>query len=170
MSPNPNPNPKHRCTADRLGATTLTVSLNNGTNGTLSYYEQPFRYYLTPTIYDLYPNTGNATGGNLVTIVGVGFLGFSPNASEPEVTAEALTHLRVRFGSNVQRDYPLVNYSDTEIVCITPWGTEDVAGVPVSLALNGVTFGVTGVPVRFYYKGLHVPVLVDVYFPQAATS
>jgi len=42
--------------------------------------------------------------------------------------------------------------------------------VPVSLALNGVTFGVTGVPVRFYYKGLHVPVLVDVYFPQAATS
>ena len=42
--------------------------------------------------------------------------------------------------------------------------------VPVSLALNGVTFGVTGVPVRFYYKGLHVPVLVDVYFPQAAAS
>ena len=107
----------------------------------------------------MYPNTGNATGGNLVTvvgvsnpssspnpdpdpnpnpnsnpnqvtIVGVGFLGFSPNASEPEVTGEALTHLRVRFGSNVQRDYPLVNYSDTEIVCISPWGTEDVAGVP----------------------------------------
>ena len=76
------------------------------------------------------PNPNPNPNPNQVTIVGVGFLGFSPNASEPEVTAEALTHLRVRFGSNVQRDYPLVNYSDTEIVCITPWGTEDVAGVP----------------------------------------
>ena len=160
----------HRCTANRLGATTVTVSLNNGTNGTLSYYEKPFRYYRTPTIYDLYPNSGNATGGNLVTIVGVGFLGFSPNASDPDVTAEAISHLRVRFGSNVQKYLPLVNYSDTEIVCVTPWGTEDTAGALFSLALNGVTFGATGVPVRFYYKGLHVPVLVDVYFPQAATT
>ena len=160
----------HRCTAKRLGATTVTVSLNNGTNGTLAYYEEPFRYYLTPTIYDLYPNSGNATGGNLVTIVGVGFLGFSPNASDPDVTAEALSHLRVRFGANVQRYMPLVSYSDSEIVCVTPWGTEDTGGVPFSLALNGVTFGVTGVPVRFYYKGLHLPVLVDVYFPQAATT
>jgi hypothetical protein len=160
----------HRCTANRLGATTVTVSLNNGTNGTLSYYEEPFRYYRTPTIYDLYPTSGNATGGNLVTIVGVGFLGFSPNASDPDVTAQAISHLRVRFGSNVQRYLPLVNYSDTEIVCVTPWGTEDTAGAPFSLALNGVTFGVTGVPVRFYYKGVHVPVLVDVYFPQAATT
>jgi hypothetical protein len=160
----------HGCTANRLGATTVTVSLNNGTNGTLSYYEEPFRYYLTPTIYDLYPNTGNATGGNLVTIVGVGFLGFSPNASDPDVTAEALSHLRVRFGANVQRYLPLVSYSDSEIVCVTPWGTEDAAGAPFSLALNGVTFGVNGAPVRFYYKGLHLPVLVDVYFPQAATT
>ena len=51
----------------------VTISLNNGTRGTFSQDNSPYEVYQQPRLTSITPTTGDANGGNTVTIQGTGF-------------------------------------------------------------------------------------------------
>lgn len=164
--------------------TAVSVSLNGGTNGTFSANAAIFVYYAPPRLDSISPNSGNATGGTLVTLTGAGFDGLDP--SDPARRAE---HLRCRFGFEAQPT-AAISHTATSIVCTTSWGVETQTGLPVSLSLNANSYALDpasgGGPangrralrvlasndnnVVFYFQGGHAPAVVETYFNQAGTT
>ena len=145
-----------------VGVVPLALSLNAGTNGTFAPDTPAWRVYLSPTISAITPSIGDGNGGTRVTISGSGFEAFSDDFEARR------THLRCRFGSEVQSALPTY-HDDGTIECVTTWGEVRDDGQPVSIALNTVSFSSPG-NVRFAFKNLHKPVLKDVYFPQSDAS
>ena len=142
-----------------VGPLAVAVSLNGGIAGT---YTVPLMYevYTQPTLTAIVPTSGNAEGGTLVTVSGVGFTALSID----------LAALRCRFGSvSAEKTTPTV-ISDTEIHCPTAWGAESVTGQPLTVTLNGLSFTPELGALAFFFVGLHAPALVDVYFSQDATK
>jgi hypothetical protein len=141
----------------------VTVSLNNATNGTIPTSSVSFAYYQVPTLLRLTPTSGNAMGGTLVTISGYGghFEGLSAN------NMTSRQYLRVRFGEMIQSQ-PVLSLTPHELVVEAPWGQSGEAFV--TIALNGISFAVTGPKLHFAYFGLHAVQLIDAYFPVTATK
>ena len=140
----------------------VTVSLNNATSGTLPTDSVSFAYYQVPTLLTLMPTSGNAMGGTPVTISGYG--GHFEGLSTDNMTR--LQYLRIKFGDVIQSQ-PVLSLTPHELVVEAPWGQAGEAFV--TLALNGISFAVTGTKLGFTYFGLHAVQLIDVYFPVTAT-
>ena len=143
------------------GTLTVSVSLNNGTDGTFTQ-SYSLVVFSSPTLTSVVPNTGSATGGVPVVIQGSGFTAFS---SDPELRTQ---NMRCRFGNTIQ-PIPPSFHNDTHVGCITTWGDANaLEGESVSISLNKVLFTAAS-DVRFYFLGLHKPALIFAYFlePQA---
>ena len=141
----------------------VTVSLNNATNGTIPTSSVSFAYYQVPTLLTLTPASGNAMGGTRVTISGYG--GHFEGISAANVTSRQ--YLRVKFGEVIQPQ-PVLSLTPHELVVEAPWGQSGEAFV--TIALNGISFAVTGTKLHFTYFGLHAVQLIDAYFPVTATK
>ena len=63
---------------------------------------------------------------------------------------------------------PVVSLTPHRLVVEAPWGQSGDAFV--TIALNGISFAVTGYKLYLTYDGLHAPQLVDLYFPAAAAT
>merc|ERR1740139_1560867 len=101
-------------------------------------------------------------GGTPVTISGYG--GHFEGLSTDNMTR--LQYLRIKFGDVIQSQ-PVLSLTPHELVVEAPWGQAGEAFV--TLALNGISFAVTGTKLGFTYFGLHAVQLIDVYFPVTAT-
>ena len=112
------------------------------------------------------PTASDSNGGTEVMIQGVGFERLFPGNSEDYLMRTR--NMRCSFGGQVQPILPSW-HNDTHIICITTWGDESDSGQLVGIGLNGQSFS-TNNDVRFDFKGLHKPALVEVYFPPEATS
>lgn len=141
----------------------LTLSLNNGTADTFSSDLVPFTVYDHAQVYYISPNEGDANGGNQVTIHGSGFLALSLYGPVRE------ENMRCKFGTEVQTRQPSF-HNDTAVVCVTTYGSEDPLGQPVSIALNRRSYYSSGGRVRYIFKGLHQPALIEAYFPSNGAS
>ena len=165
------------CTLPPLGAAGsfgVTVSLNNGTAGTFSVDSVPFEAYYPPYLSAVSPVEGDAQGGTTVTVFGRGFLALSVDAA----TRAGL--LRCRFGGVEAATVQPLSHTDTQVVCVTPWGEGE--GQPVRIALNSHSFrsrkaATIGSPPTtetdgpsFMFKGLHPPALVEAYFTPDSTT
>ena len=137
----------------------LSVSLNNGTAGSLVSTWLPFVHFARPNVSSVSPEEGDAEGGTLVIIRGSGFAALSADA------AVRASLVRVRFG--VQGvPVPVLSVSDLLIICRAPWG---MGAGPVHVALDGANFPMAGdaaaaAAPTFTFKGLHAPAMVDAYF------
>ena len=140
----------------------IRLSLNNGTSGTYVANEPTFIVYPKIRVDYVTPAKGDANGGNEVTIFGSGFEGLSTLDWKRQL------YMRCRFGAEVQKQAPSW-HNDTAVKCISTWGKEDPAGQVVSVALNSVSF-YSGTHARFIFEGLHVPAIVETYFPSDAKS
>lgn len=151
--------------ASTPGALSITLSYNNGTAGSISLDSYAFAVYEPPLITSISPTEGEANGGTVVTITGTGFTALSTNA------ATRASFLRCRFGPTVQR-LPVISHTDTQIIVSATWGEENPVGHAVLVALNRNSFVArTGSTVpRFFFFGPHPPAIVEVYFPQEATT
>ena len=121
--------------ASSAGKAFITVSLNNGTEASTSMGNLAFETYFPPRVTSITPTAGNAEGGTLATLTGAGFAALSSDHSM------RISYLRVRFGS---QKVAVLDYSDTSITCVTPWGPEGAQ--PVQVGLDGVNFGRPGEP------------------------
>ena len=150
-----------------LAPVPVTVSLNNGTLGTFSQDMVDFIVYASPELYSIQPSTGDSNGGTVVTIAGKGFERMFPGPTARDYLIRTL-NLRCSFGGQVQPLEPTF-HNDTHVVCTTTWGDESPNGLLAGVALNGQTFA-TDNNVRFEFKGLHKPALVEVFFSLTATA
>ena len=141
----------------------ISLSLNNGTAGTFSPDVHPFVVYQHAVLTGVFPAEGDANGGNMVTIFGSGFTALSSDIDHTRET------LRCKFGPTVQTLAPTW-MNATAVSCMTTWGVENPDGLPVAIALNGQSFDTSGDAVRYVFKGLHKPALLEAYFPTAAAS
>ena len=110
-----------------------------------------------------------------MTIEGVGFAALSTDAS---VRSKML---RCRFGGDQSPSVLALSHTDTQVVCVTPWG-EGLAQ-PVRVALNGGASFVTRTATatssaiatllempKFDFKGPKPPALVEAYFTPDSTT
>ena len=115
----------------------VTVSLNNATGGTNPTSSVSFAYYQVPTLLTLTPTSVDAMGGTPVTISGYG--GHFEGLSTDPMTR--LRYLRVKVGDVIQSQ-PVLSLTPRELVVEAPWGQSGEAFV--TIALNGISFAVTG--------------------------
>lgn len=141
----------------------VELSLNNGTAGTFCVDEVPFVVYEHARVSGIVPTSGDANGGNTVTIFGRGFTALSPSPTTRS------SFLRCKFGSEVQKQPPSW-HNDTAVVCTSTWGKEAPAGQVVSVALNSRAFFSSAGAARYVFVGLHRPALVEAYFRQDANA
>lgn len=154
----------------------VRLSLNNGTEGTFVADAATFTVYQQPTLKSITPKEGDANGGNEVTIVGSGFMSLAPAAN---AAATRTQFLRCKFADEVQ-PIPPKKHNDTAVICTSTRGKEDPAGQPVSIALNAFqlpgetrwdgSFFSSGDAVKYVFKGLNKPALIESYFPSDANS
>lgn len=154
-------------TFSAAGSVAVAVSLSGGDAGTCSAASVPFMAYVPPYVAAISPKDGNAQGGTLVTITGMGFNALSHDA------AVRARYLRCAIASNAGPSTSIgcLSHNDTQVICRTSYGS----GIqPVSIALNAVSFvsrGPTnGSAPTFSFKGLHPPSLLDVYFSPEGTT
>ena len=88
----------------------VTVSLNNGTSGTLSSDATVFTAYHPPYLTSILPGEGDARGGTRVTVYGVGFTAISADAS----VRSGL--LRCRFGGAQSPTVAALSHTDSSVV------------------------------------------------------
>ena len=163
--------------ATDVGSAAVTVSLNNGTDGTFSADQPAFQNYAPPFLDAVSPTGGSADGGTIVTITGQGFSALSTDA------AVRAALMRCTFGRDEGVSVKALTHTDTSVVCVTPWGEEGAQ--PVRVALNGISTQarVANTPTTgpgtlanishsplFYFVGLHPPALVEAYFPPEGTT
>ena len=144
----------------------VKLSLNNGTSGTFSADSATFVVYPHANLSYITPQEGDANGGNEVSIFGHGFTGLAPGTAG---ATKRSNYLRCKFAGEVQL-LPPTWHNDTLVVCKSTWGKEDPAGQVVSVALNGDSFDSSGNAVRYVFKGLNKPAMVETYFPADAQS
>ena len=165
------------CTIPPLAASMsvgVTISLNNGTFGTFSADNVVFTAYTPPYIASVLPAAGKATGGTVVTVYGNGF------GAAIGLSADASARVVCKFGGEQAPAVAASSFSDSQVVCVTPWGAGE--GQPVRVALNGVSFAlrraveadsplatIEEVP-KFAFVGLHPPALLEAFFTQDATT
>ena len=141
----------------------VQLSLSGGSNGTYTDSAPiPFGVYHQPVVLRVEPSEGDANGGSIVSIHGLGFTALNDDYL---VQRRAL---RCSFGGTVHPMQPKF-HNDTFVLCVTTWGSETPEGLKVGVALNGEAFA-TNEEVRFRFFGLYQPNVVDVYFPPEATS
>ncbi len=110
-------------------------------------------FYMAPTIKSVVPPAGTTAGGTTITIMGAGFTGagaFVDDRATPDVN-ERLNGVRVG-GTPVTE---LISVSDTEIVAVTPPGTNPAAPVVVNTTGEG-TMAASTTPVNFAYQPIPV--------------
>ena len=169
-----------RCVLPAIGAAgvvTVTVSLSAGRAGTFSADAAPFTAYVPPYVAAVFPTEGDAKGGTLVTVTG---LGFGALSTDP---ATRMSHLRCAFttAAGPSASVQALSHSDTQVVCETSYGS---GAQPVSIAMNSESFvsrpsadgtsgaqdGMATSAPTFTFVGLHPPSLVDVYFSIEGTT
>ncbi|CAM9134190.1 unnamed protein product, partial [Discosporangium mesarthrocarpum] len=99
-------------------------------------YGQPFSYYSSPIISDVYPTVGSTIGGEVLSISGSNFF-FSST-------------MLVRFGYS---DVPVTYIGPSLLQCTAPAGPSGM--VFLSFSMNGVDFGRTNITYTYltYPKG-----------------
>ena len=127
------------------GPATLTVTTEGGTASE--------DFYIAPTLKSVVPPTGSTAGGTTITVLGSGFTGVDGFADDPDTADvdERLAAVTVG-GTPVTK---LIAVSDTELVAVTPAGTDVAAPVVVRTTAGGTTAAST-TPLRFGYQPLPV--------------
>lgn len=128
------------------GVAGVSVSLNAGSPGTFSADELFVNAYQPPTITEISPLSGDADGGELVTVFGSGF------------DSSCASELRCVFGGVLQPQAPSV-INDSRVECLTTWGQSTSTGEGVSVGLSmdqGITFHTNSL-VHFDFRGFHRP-------------
>ncbi|KAL1503534.1 hypothetical protein AB1Y20_012013 [Prymnesium parvum] len=135
----------------------VRVSLNGGDPGTFTEQQLTLKIFQPPTVSSISPTVGDADGGESVTIYGSCF------------TTAPASSVRCAFDGVVQPQPPSV-VTANQIVCLTAWGAEEKASVPVAVSLNeGLDLHVSNTA-RITFKGFHRPQLIDAYFSADATT
>lgn len=110
-------------------------------------------FAVAPAIKAVVPPTGTTVGGTTVTILGSGFTGVDNFSDDPSTPGENERFDGVTFGG--VRAANVIAVSDTEVVAVTPPGTDPTARVVVRTAgSSGVATSIT--PTNFGYQPLPV--------------
>ena len=110
-------------------------------------------FWIAPSIKSVVPSSGTTAGGTTVTILGAGFTGVTGHTDDPTTPGVDERLAAVTIGGAPVRK--LIAVSDTEIVAVTPPGTDAAARVAVSTRASGVVASST-TPVAFSYQPLPV--------------
>lgn len=110
-------------------------------------------FAIAPAIKAVVPPTGTTVGGTTVTIVGSGFTGVDNFSDDPATPGQNERFDGVTFGGVRAAD--IIAVTDTEIVAVTPPGTEAAARVVVrTTGPSGVATSIS--PTNFGYQPLPV--------------
>ena len=142
-----------------VGSVGVTLSLNNGTDGTWSRDELPFTVYDQPEVVGVVPAEGDANGGTEVVVETRRRRG----AVGRRRRACRVSAVQVWRGGAA--DAADLAQCHTHVACSTTWGRG--GGPAGGLALNGLSFAAG--TARFF-KGLHKPALLEARFSPEGTT
>ena len=115
------------------GSVAVTVSLSAGGAGTFPADDTLFAAYAPPYVAAIAPAEGDAQGGTLITISGVGFAALSIDAAE----RARFLRCALATAAGPSTSVAALSHNDSQVVCRTLFGS---GTQPVSVALNAASY------------------------------